>query len=217
MRQKIKSTVILIILILVLVFPLSACEDEEIPSDNPLITITLESGELIKLELYPDIAPVTVENFLKYVNDGFYDNTIFHRIIAGFMIQGGGYTIISDSLRQKTPTYEPITGEFSENGYTQNTLKHAAGVISMARTSVANSGTSQFFICTDMKERQAEALDGMYAAFGRVTDSASLNVVRRLANVDTSTYYNEGIQPFEDFPVEPVKIVSAIQTNRSAE
>ncbi len=188
--------------------PLASCKKEE-PSDaRPLVTITLESGETIRLRLYPEAAPISVENFLRYVDAGFYDGMIFHRVIKDFMIQGGGYYVSDDNrILYKTPLFEAIPGEFSENGF-NNTLKHDAGVISMARTSAVNSATSQFFICTDMPESQAEYLDGKYAAFGKVADTASMNVVRRLAKVQTGLYNDDSLGSFENFPVETIKIAT---------
>ncbi len=158
--------------------------------------ITLEDGEEINLELYPDLAPETVENFIDLADEGFYDDTIFHRVIDGFVIQGGGYDEDLNSLKADT-----IYGEFSSNGF-DNELSHERGVISMAR--VANdpdSASSQFFI---MVEDAAE-LDGDYAAFGRVADDESMEVVDEIASVKTGTVSNAGL---EDVPVSPVIIKS---------
>lgn len=212
MKKRAIVVFCLVLLVALVLLPLGGCKDSNTPNDeNPAIMITLESGEQIKLELYPKIAPITVENFLRYVNDGFYDNTIFHRVIANLIMQGGGYTLTDNSIRQQEGIREQITGEFAENGI-PNSIKHTAGVISMGRTSVNNSATSQFFLCTDMPKEQADLLNGKYAAFGRVTDSASLNVIRRLANVETSTYYDDNLQKFENFPIKPIRIASIIQT-----
>ncbi|MCI6646072.1 MAG: peptidylprolyl isomerase, partial [Oscillospiraceae bacterium] len=125
---------------------------------NPIVTIEMENGGVIKAELYPEIAPNTVNNFISLVNKGFYDGVIFHRVIPGFMIQGG------DPLGRGTggPGY-CIRGEFSANGF-KNDLKHSAGVLSMARTMAPNSAGSQFFIMHE----DAPHLDGQYAAFGKV-------------------------------------------------
>jgi len=206
MKNKLKF-ILVILLLIALSIPLVSCKDEEVEDTRPLVTITLESGETIKLRLYPEAAPISVENFLKYVDAGFYNGTIFHRIMASFMIQTGAYYVSEEKLQCKTPLYEAITGEFSDNGF-DNTLKHTAGVISMARTSIMDSATSQFFICTDMPQAQASALDGKYAAFGKVADSASLNVVRRLAKVETGLYNDESLGSFENMPVETVKIAT---------
>lgn len=211
MDRKILRYIIVAVLLSAFFFSLSACGESEQESNNPIVAITLESGEHIKLELYPDIAPKTVENFLKYVNDGFYNGTIFHRVINNYMIQSGGYFAKKDDIYYKQPTYEPIIGEFTENGVTNNLL-HEPGVISMARTGDPNSATSQFFICTEMSEEQANIVNGSYAAFGRVTDTASLDVVRRISKVQTG-YYNDDIYgTFESFPTETVRIETIVQT-----
>lgn len=130
-------------------------------SSNPLATILMEDGKKMTAELYPDKAPNTVNNFISLANKGFYDGLTFHRIIPGFMIQGGD----PDGTGSGGPGYE-IKGEFSSNGFTQNDLKHTTGVLSMARTNVPDSAGSQFFIMV----APAEHLDGDYAAFGQVID-----------------------------------------------
>ncbi|MDD6502846.1 MAG: peptidylprolyl isomerase [Oscillospiraceae bacterium] len=137
---------------------------------NPIVTIEMENGGVIKAELYPEIAPNTVNNFISLVNKGFYDGVIFHRVIPGFMIQGG------DPLGRGTggPGY-CIRGEFSANGF-KNDLKHSAGVLSMARTMAPNSAGSQFFIMHE----DAPHLDGQYAAFGKVFEG--MDVVDAIAN-----------------------------------
>ena len=126
-----------------------------------MVTITMENGKQIKLELYPEYAPKTVENFQKLVKSGFYDGLTFHRIIPGFMIQGG------DPKGNGTGgSKEKIPGEFAQNGFSKNTLKHTRGVISMARAYDPNSASSQFFIM----HADAPHLDGAYAAFGKVIE-----------------------------------------------
>lgn len=125
---------------------------------NPIVTIEMESGNKIEVELYPDIAPNTVNNFISLINKQFYDGTIFHRVIPGFMIQGGD----PEGTGMGGPDYS-IKGEFSSNGF-KNDLKHSKGVISMARTSYPDSAGSQFFIMTS----DSPHLDGDYAAFGKV-------------------------------------------------
>jgi peptidyl-prolyl cis-trans isomerase B (cyclophilin B) len=137
------------------------------------IEIEMEDGKVIKAELYPDIAPITVENFRKLIEDNFFDGLIFHRVIAGFMIQGGGFTV--DGEQKHT---ESIKGEFDQNGM-PNPLKHTRGVLSMARTMFPNSASSQFFIMHD----DAPHLDGQYAAFGKVTDG--MEVVDEIAETQT--------------------------------
>lgn len=127
--------------------------------ESPIVTIEMENGEQIKVELYPEIAPNTVRNFISLVQQGFYNGLIFHRVIPGFMIQGGD----PQGSGMGGPGYQ-IKGEFSRNGF-PNSLNHDRGVISMARSSAPDSAGSQFFIMTD----SAPHLDGQYAAFGKVT------------------------------------------------
>jgi len=138
---------------------------------NPIATIEMENGDLIKAELYPEIAPNTVNNFLSLINKGFYDGLIFHRVIPGFMIQGG----CPSGTGMGGPGYS-IAGEFSSNGVTNN-LKHNRGVLSMARAMNPNSAGSQFFIMVD----DAPHLDGDYAAFGKVTEG--MESVDKIVNV----------------------------------
>jgi len=140
---------------------------------NPIVTIEMENGDIIKAELYPEIAPNTVNNFISLVKKGFYDGVIFHRVISGFMIQGGD--------PKGTGTGGPgycIKGEFTANGF-KNDLRHDRGVLSMARTMAPNSAGSQFFI---MHENSPH-LDGQYAAFGKVTEG--MENVDRIANTRT--------------------------------
>lgn len=127
---------------------------------NPIVTIKMQSGNEIKVELYPEVAPNTVNNFVSLVNKGFYDGVIFHRVIPGFMIQGGD----PEGQGFGGPGYS-IKGEFSNNGF-ENNLKHTRGVISMARSMSPDSAGSQFFIMVD----DAPHLDGQYAAFGKVIE-----------------------------------------------
>lgn len=140
---------------------------------NPLVTITMENGDVIKAELYPEVAPNTVNNFISLIKKGFYDGLIFHRVINGFMIQGG----CPDGTGMGGPGYS-IKGEFAQNRV-PNDLKHTAGVLSMARAMNPNSGGSQFFIM----HKDAPHLDGAYAAFGKVTEG--MDVVDRIAQEDT--------------------------------
>ena len=153
-----------------------------IMAQNPVITITMDNGDVIKAELYPEIAPVSVNNFISLVKKGFYDGLTFHRVIEGFMIQGGC------PLGNGTggPGYT-IRGEFSQNGF-HNPLKHEAGVLSMARAMHPDSAGSQFFIM----HKAAPHLDGAYAAFGKVTDG--LDVVNKIAETDTD---------WNDAPLDP--------------
>ena len=134
---------------------------------NPIFTITMADGKVMKGELYPDKAPNTVNNFISLANKGFYDGLIFHRVIPGFMIQGG----CPNGNGMGGPGYE-INGEFAANGFRQNDLIHTTGVLSMARTMAPNSAGSQFFIMV----APAPHLDGQYAAFGQVTDGADIAI-----------------------------------------
>lgn len=138
-----------------------------------MVQIEMADGGIIKLQLYPAVAPITVANFEKLVKEGFYDGLIFHRVIAGFMIQGGDPT---GTGMGGSP--DSIKGEFKSNGVTNN-LSHTRGTISMARTQIKDSASSQFFICHE----DATFLDGEYAAFGVVTEG--IEVVDRIAGVDT--------------------------------
>ena len=154
---------------------------------NPIVTITMENGDAMKVELYPDIAPNTVNNFISLVKKGFYDGLTFHRIIPGFMIQGG----CPNGDGMGGPGYA-IRGEFLQNGF-PNSLKHEPGVISMARAMHPNSGGSQFFLMHETSPH----LDGAYAAFGKVTEG--LEIINKIAQTPTT---------FGDKPVEPQVIQS---------
>lgn len=140
---------------------------------NPIVTITMENGGVIKAELYPEVAPNTVNNFVDLVNRGFYDGLIFHRVIPGFMIQGG----CPEGTGTGGPGYS-IKGEFTSNGF-KNDLKHSKGVLSMARAMHPDSAGSQFFIMV----ADAPHLDGQYASFGRIIEG--LDVVDEIASVKT--------------------------------
>ncbi|HWQ75091.1 MAG TPA: peptidylprolyl isomerase [Syntrophomonas sp.] len=159
-------------------------------AQNPEVTIEMENGNKIVIELYPDIAPNTVRNFIALAGSGYYDGVIFHRVIPGFMIQGG--------CPQGTGTGGPgyaIKGEFSSNGF-DNPLQHDRGVISMARTGMPNSAGSQFFIMT----QKSPHLDGQYAAFGKVT--SGMEEVDRIVNVDRS----RSDKPLEDQRMKKVTV-----------
>ena len=151
-------------------------------AQNPIVTFEMEDGGVIKAELYPDVAPNTVNNFLSLVNKGFYNDLIFHRVIEGFMIQGG----CPDGNGMGGPGY-CIKGEFTSNRF-KNDLKHTPGVLSMARTMVPDSAGSQFFIM----HKNSPHLDGDYAAFGKVIEG--MDVVDRIAEVDTD-YHDRPIVP----------------------
>ncbi|MGB8455254.1 MAG: peptidylprolyl isomerase [Anaerocolumna sp.] len=144
---------------------------------NPIVTIDMENGDVIKIELYPDIAPNTVKNFISLVQKKFYDGIIFHRVIRGFMIQGGD----PEGTGMGGPGYS-IKGEFSYNHF-ENNLKHTAGVISMARSQMPDSAGSQFFIM----HKDSPHLDGSYAGFGKVI--GDLEIVNKIA--DTKTDYSD--------------------------
>ncbi len=156
-------------------------------AQNPIVTITMENGDVMKAELYPQIAPNTVNNFISLVRKGFYNGLIFHRVINGFMIQGG----CPDGTGMGGPGYS-IKGEFSRNGV-PNDLKHTAGVLSMARAMHPDSAGSQFFIM----HKNSPHLDGQYAAFGKVIEG--LDVVNKIAATDTD---------YRDRPMKEQKIAS---------
>lgn len=150
---------------------------------HSFVLFTMENGGTFKIELYPEYAPKTVENFLKLVSEGFYDGLTFHRVVEDFMAQGGDPTLAG---RKEA---DSIYGEFATNGFTQNTLHHERGVISMARTTVPDSASSQFFIC--YSDTYASSLDGSYAAFGKVIEGMEtvddfLKVEREYNGFDTS-------------------------------
>ncbi len=157
--------------------------------------IEFMSGDVINLELYPDEAPITVANFVKLCNAGFYDGLCFHRVIDGFMIQGGGFVYDPrKGLIQKNA--ETIKGEFASNGV-NNTVSHKLGVISMARTPDKNSASSQFFICV----ADVPYLDRDYAAFGKCADEASIKTAVKLGKAKTGRW-----QHFSDVPFDPIVI-----------
>lgn len=157
---------------------------------NPVVTFEMENGDIIKAELYPEIAPNTVRNFISLVQKGFYDGLIFHRVIRGFMIQGG----CPNGTGMGGPGYT-IKGEFSQNGFTNN-LKHTPGVLSMARAMHPDSAGSQFFIMHETSPH----LDGAYAAFGKVTEG--MDVVNKIA--ETATDYSD--RPLETQKMKKVTV-----------
>ena len=144
---------------------------------NPIVTIEMENGDIMKAELYPEIAPNTVNNFISLIQKGYYDGLIFHRVISGFMIQGG----CPDGTGMGGPGYS-IKGEFAENGF-KNDLAHTEGVLSMARSMMPNSAGSQFFIM----HKTSPHLDGSYAAFGKIIEG--MDVVNKIA--ETTTDYSD--------------------------
>ena len=165
-------------------------EETNVDKTHPIATITMKDGGVIELELYPEIAPESVKNFISLSNSGFYDGLIFHRVIAGFMIQGGD----PDGRGTGGPGY-CIKGEFSANGV-KNDLSHLRGVISMARAQPFDSAGSQFFIC----HADSQFLDGQYAAFGKVT--SGLDVVDRIAKTTTDSRD----KPYKDQIMETVRV-----------
>ena len=156
---------------------------------NPIVTLEMENGKTIKAERYPEIAPNTVNNFLSLVNKGYYDGLTFHRVIYGFMIQGG----CPEGTGMGGPGYS-IKGEFAVNGF-ENNLKHTEGVLSMARSMMPDSAGSQFFIM----HKNAPHLDGQYAAFGKVIEG--MDVVNEIAECDTD---------YSDKPLDPQIIPKTI-------
>lgn len=164
--------------------------------ENINVKITVKDFGEMELELYPDKAPKTVENFVMLVKSNFYENLIFHRVIPGFMIQGGGF----DSAMNDTNAAS-IKGEFAANGFPQNDIKHKRGVISMARTMIPNSASSQFFIM----HNDSPHLDGQYAAFGIVTKG--IEVVDKIAAVPTGNYGYHGDVPKEPVVIEKIEII----------
>lgn len=157
---------------------------------NPIVTFEMENGDIMKAELYPEIAPNTVNNFISLVQNGFYDGLIFHRVIRGFMIQGG----CPDGTGMGGPGYT-IKGEFSQNGFA-NDLRHTEGVLSMARAMHPDSAGSQFFIM----HKNSPHLDGAYAAFGKITEG--MDVVNKIA--ETATDYSD--RPLEEQKMKKVTV-----------
>ena len=157
---------------------------------NPVVTIEMENGDIMKAELYPDIAPNTVNNFISLIKKGFYDGVIFHRVISGFMLQGGD----PKGTGMGGPGYS-IRGEFTGNGFS-NELKHERGILSMARTMIPDSAGSQFFIM----HKDSPHLDGEYAAFGRITEG--IEIVDKIA--DTATAPDD--RPYETQRMERVTV-----------
>ena len=165
---------------------------------NPVIEIKVKGFGTMTAELYPEKAPKTVANFVKLAEESFFDGLIFHRIIKGFMIQGGGYT---EDMQDKET--ESIKGEFKANGFMLNDLKHTRGVLSMARTSDPDSASSQFFVM----HKDAPHLDAQYAGFGKLTDG--YDVLDAIASVKTGSYgwYMQDV-PKEPVVIETIKVIS---------
>lgn len=164
---------------------------------NPKIQIIVKNYGTMTAELYPEMVPRTVENFLKLAKEDFFAGLIFHRVIEGFMIQGGGY-----DAQMQHKECEAIKGEFAANGFKANTLKHDRGVLSMARTSDPDSASSQFFVM----HAKAPHLDGQYAGFGKVTEG--LDVLDKIATCATGRYgwYMQDV-PKETIEIESIKVI----------
>jgi len=192
---------ILCIILSVLLLCLAGCGNNDtettqtpISAKDSKVKFTMENGGEFIIELYPEYAPKTVDNFLKLVKDGFYDGLTFHRVVEGFMAQGGQHP------QEATMDIMTIEGEFASNGFTQNTLKHERGIISMARTPDPNSASTQFFICYDA----APHLDGQYAAFGKVIEG--MEVVDDFLKIQRTMGFDGALSS----PVEPITIKSAV-------
>ncbi len=159
-------------------------------AQNPVVTITMENGDVMKAELYPEIAPISVNNFISLINKEYYNGLIFHRVIRGFMIQGG----CPNGTGMGGPGYS-IKGEFSSNGFA-NDLKHTEGVLSMARSMMPNSAGSQFFIM----HKTSPHLDGQYAAFGKIIEG--MDIVNKIA--ETATDYSD--RPMEEQKIQSMTV-----------
>ena len=179
---------------------------------NPQIRIWINDGKKIDIELYPEVAPISVANFLKLIDEHYYDGVVFHRVIKDFMIQTGGYYLeeikdedgeIRNVIKDKTKT-QCIKGEFKANGV-KNSLKHQKGVISMARANDMNSASSQFFICSV----DTPHLDGLYAAFGKVMDDESMKEVLKISLIPTTVVG----RMFQDFPRSIISIKTIERIN----
>ncbi len=191
-----KKIIIAAMLMLAALAVLVSCSKNESDSSGDLgetvmVQIEMENGGIIKLELYPEAAPITVDNFVKLVNEGFYDGLIFHRVIKDFMIQGGDPEGTGMGGSDTT-----IKGEFKKNGW-DNPISHVRGVISMARSSAMNSASSQFFIC----HADSTYLDGQYAAFGKVIEG--MDVVDEIASVPT----DKNDRPIEDVVIKTITVI----------
>ncbi len=185
-----KKIIALILALVLLSTMLVSCHKVSETETNFVLIDVKDYGKIV-VELYPEVAPITVANFKKLVSENFYDGLIFHRIIEGFMIQGGGFT---ENYQQKETA--EIKGEFASNGI-PNSLNHTRGVISMARTDIMDSATSQFFIMHDV----APWLDGDYAAFGMVIEG--IEVVDKIAAVSTDPYD----MPYENVVINSIRFI----------
>ena len=190
---RMKKQIMCLLLAALFLLGLTACAGKNSGNngDPIMVEITMRDGGMIKLELYPDIAPITVENFTKLASEGFYDGLIFHRVINGFMIQGG-----DPEGTGMGGSGTNIKGEFAVNGVANN-ISHVRGVISMARSRSYNSASSQFFIV----HKDATYLDGQYAAFGRVIEG--MDVVDAIAEVPTNGNY----RPLTEQVIETLRVI----------
>ena len=188
-----KKRIVCLLTAALLLLGLTACANQDSGNngDTIMVEITMRDGGVIKLELYPEVAPITVENFTKLAGEGFYDGLIFHRVINGFMIQGG-----DPEGTGFGGSGENIKGEFAVNGVANN-ISHVRGVISMARSRSYNSASSQFFIV----HQDATYLDGQYAAFGRVVEG--MDVVDAIASVKT----NANDRPLTEQVIESIRVI----------
>ena len=193
--------IIAILLSTILIFSLAGCSGSNSGSaEHSFVKVTMENGDSFVIELMPEYAPETVENFLSLVNSGFYNGLTFHRIIDGFMAQGGDPDGNGTGGSDKE-----IKGEFSENGFTQNTLSHDRGVVSMARSSDPDSASSQFFICYSGNYKSS--LDGKYAAFGKVVEG--MEVIDAFTEIQMLYNASEGAfsRPSEPPVMKTVEVV----------
>lgn len=198
--KRILSFLLCIIMIFSLSLGLSACGEEKVAK---LVQFEMENGGIFKIELYPQYAPETVRNFTKLVEDGFYDGLTFHRVVEGFMAQGG-----DPNGNGTGGSKNKIKGEFAANNYTQNTLSHTRGVVSMARSTDPNSASSQFFICYD---DSCASLNGSYAAFGKVVEG--MEVVDGFLDVERTVGTDGALSK----PVTPIVIKSATVVEYNSE
>ncbi len=173
--------------------------DIEEKTEKITATFALSNGVTFDVELYEKYAPTTVANFIKYAEAGFYNGTVFHRILKDAVLQGGGYTYSEGNYSYKTPLFPAIKGEFATNGFTKNTLSHTAGTISMARSSINDSATCQFFFCAG----DQSYYDGQYAAFGRIVNVGGIEALRELTDVEKLEVVN---------PSDPITIISVVIT-----
>ena len=199
MKKSVLFKVLSAILACVLMLSFAGCGEKK--TEHSFVKVTMENGDSFIIELYPEYAPETVENFLNLVNSGFYDGLTFHRVIEGFMAQGGDPKGDGTGGSAKT-----IKGEFSENGFKDNTLNHDRGVISMARSEEPNSASSQFFICYDSESCRA-SLDGKYAAFGKVIEG--MEVVDSFLDVERGYVASDGTfsKPLEPILMKKVEVI----------